>query len=92
MRCLPNIDSIIPGQIQDLGSALIELWSLLDTSTVDKKRFDHVTCLISSSVDEVSSQGSLSLDVIERVCSLSVPVYGCFLDLAYSYLSVEHPE
>lgn len=53
-------------KIQDLGSALMELWGLLDTSTVEQKKFEHVTYLISSSVDEVTKPGSLSEDVIER--------------------------
>ncbi|KAI8026893.1 65-kDa microtubule-associated protein 5 [Camellia lanceoleosa] len=54
------------GKLQDFGRALIELWSLMDTSVEEQKRFDHVTCLITSSVDEVSKPGSLSLDVIEQ--------------------------
>ncbi|CAO2820815.1 unnamed protein product [Amaranthus hypochondriacus] len=53
-------------KIKDLGIALVELWSLLDTSTVEQKKFEHVTWLIHSSVDEVTRPGSLSLDVIER--------------------------
>ncbi|KAL2898157.1 65-kDa microtubule-associated protein 5 [Bienertia sinuspersici] len=53
-------------KIQDLGSAFMELWSLLDTSTAEQQKFEHITCLISSSVDEVSRPGSLSLDVIEQ--------------------------
>ncbi|XP_021762347.1 65-kDa microtubule-associated protein 5-like [Chenopodium quinoa] len=53
-------------KIQDLGSALMELWSLLDTPTIEQKKFENLTSLISSSVDEVSRSGSLSLDVIER--------------------------
>ncbi|KAM7511851.1 hypothetical protein LguiB_010726 [Lonicera macranthoides] len=53
-------------KLQNLGSTLIELWNLMDTSVEEQMRFYHVTCLISSSVDEVSRQGSLSLDVIEQ--------------------------
>ncbi|XP_057514143.1 65-kDa microtubule-associated protein 1 isoform X2 [Actinidia eriantha] len=53
-------------KLQDLGSTLMELWSLMDTSVEEQKRFDHVTCLISSSVDEVLKQGCLALDVIEQ--------------------------
>ncbi|KAI8026791.1 65-kDa microtubule-associated protein 5 [Camellia lanceoleosa] len=53
-------------KLQDFGRTLIELWSLMDTSVEEQKRFDHVTCLITSSVDEVSKPGSLSLDVIEQ--------------------------
>lgn len=43
----------------------------MDTSVEEQMRFYHVTCLISSSVDEVSRQGSLSLDVIEQVILLN---------------------
>ncbi|KAL7204777.1 hypothetical protein ACSBR2_017814 [Camellia fascicularis] len=53
-------------KLQDFGRTLIELWSLMDTSVEEQKRFDHVTCLITSSVDEVSKPGSLSLDAIEQ--------------------------
>uniref|UniRef100_A0A2N9EN54 Uncharacterized protein n=1 Tax=Fagus sylvatica TaxID=28930 RepID=A0A2N9EN54_FAGSY len=38
----------------------------MDTPVDERKRFDHVTSLISSSVDEVSRQGCLALDVIEQ--------------------------
>ncbi|KAG1327748.1 65-kDa microtubule-associated protein 5 [Cocos nucifera] len=53
-------------KLQDLGSTFIELWNLMDTPVDVQKRFDHVTCLISASVDTVLDQGSLSLDVIEQ--------------------------
>ena len=52
----------------------MELWSLMDTSVEEQKRFDHVTCLISSSVDEVLKQGCLALGVIEQVIlSIFIP-------------------
>lgn len=53
-------------KLQDLASTLIELWTLMNTSVQEQKRFDHVTCLISSSLDEVSKKGCLALDVIEQ--------------------------
>ncbi|GMI70123.1 microtubule-associated protein 65-5 [Hibiscus trionum] len=54
-------------KLQCLGSTLIELWDLLDTPPDERKRFEHVTSLISSSVDEVLRQGSLGVDIIEQV-------------------------
>uniref|UniRef100_A0A5B7A453 Putative microtubule-associated protein 5 isoform X1 n=1 Tax=Davidia involucrata TaxID=16924 RepID=A0A5B7A453_DAVIN len=54
-------------KLQDLGSTLIELWNLMDTSFEEQKIFEHVTCLISSSVNDVSRQGCLALDVIEQI-------------------------
>ncbi|XP_077242637.1 65-kDa microtubule-associated protein 5-like [Tasmannia lanceolata] len=53
-------------KLQDLGSTLIELWNLMDTPIDEQKRFDHVTCLISASVDEVSRHGCLALDAMEQ--------------------------
>ncbi|XP_068328484.1 65-kDa microtubule-associated protein 5 [Pyrus communis] len=53
-------------KLKYLGSKLIELWNLIETPIDEQKRFDHVTSIISSSVDEVSRQGCLSLDVIEQ--------------------------
>ncbi|KAG4127096.1 hypothetical protein ERO13_D10G198000v2 [Gossypium hirsutum] len=54
-------------KLQCLGSTLIELWDLLDTPPDERKRFEHVSSLISSSVDEVLRQGSLGLDIIEQI-------------------------
>ncbi|KAG6618182.1 65-kDa microtubule-associated protein 5-like [Carya illinoinensis] len=53
-------------KLQDLGRTLVELWNLMETSLDEQKRFEHVTSLISSSVDEVLRQGCLALDVIEK--------------------------
>ncbi|BFG20559.1 65-kDa microtubule-associated protein 5-like [Prunus yedoensis var. nudiflora] len=53
-------------KLQDLGSKLIELWNLMETPNDEQKIFDRVTMLISSSVNDVSRQGCLSLDVIEQ--------------------------
>lgn len=53
-------------KLQDLGSKLIEVWNLMETPTEDRDKFDHVTRLISSSVDVLSRHGCLSLDVIEQ--------------------------
>lgn len=53
-------------KLQDLGSKLIELWNLMETPIDEQKIFDHVTMLISSSVNDVSREGCLSQDVIEQ--------------------------
>ncbi|KAJ0977992.1 hypothetical protein J5N97_013466 [Dioscorea zingiberensis] len=53
-------------KLQGLGSALIELWNLLDTPTDEQKRFNHITFLISESVDTISAQACLASDVIEQ--------------------------
>lgn len=47
----------------------MELWNLMDTPTDEQKKYDFVTSLISSNVDEVSRSGSLAPEVIEQVKS-----------------------
>jgi protein regulator of cytokinesis 1 len=54
-------------QLQNLGSTLIELWSLMDTPLDEQKCFDHVTSLISVSPNTVMPQGCLAHDLIEKV-------------------------
>ncbi|GMH13587.1 hypothetical protein Nepgr_015428 [Nepenthes gracilis] len=44
----------------------IDLWNLMDTPDNYRHLFDHVTCNISSSVDEVTIPGALALDLIEQ--------------------------
>lgn len=54
-------------QLQELGGQLFDLWNLMDTPVEERDLFDHITCFISSSVDEVTVSGSLALDLIEQV-------------------------
>ncbi|KAH9752464.1 65-kDa microtubule-associated protein 5 [Citrus sinensis] len=54
-------------KLQSLGNALIKLWDLLETPVNEQRKVDHVTSLVSSSVDEVSMLGCLALDVIEQM-------------------------
>uniref|UniRef100_A0A2P2MAF3 65-kDa microtubule-associated protein 1-like n=1 Tax=Rhizophora mucronata TaxID=61149 RepID=A0A2P2MAF3_RHIMU len=53
-------------KLQELASQLIDLWNLMDTPAEERKLFDHVTCNLSSSVDEVTVPGALALDLIEQ--------------------------
>lgn len=46
---------------------LVELWDLMDIPIEDRRKWNHITTLSSSSVNEVSRQGSLALEVIEQV-------------------------
>lgn len=39
----------------------------MDTSIEERKLFDHVTCNMSASVDEVTVPGALAMDLIEQV-------------------------
>lgn len=42
----------------------------MDAPQEERKLFDHVTCNISASVDEVTLAGALAMDVIEQVLSI----------------------
>ncbi|KAI6690601.1 hypothetical protein NL676_027429 [Syzygium grande] len=53
-------------KLQALASQLIDLWNLMDTAEEDRALFDHVTCNIGASVDEVTVPGALALDLIEQ--------------------------
>ncbi|KAF8409643.1 hypothetical protein HHK36_005721 [Tetracentron sinense] len=53
-------------KLQELASQLIDLWNLMDTPMEEQSLFDHVTCNISASVDEVTIPGALALDLIEQ--------------------------
>ncbi|GLT83605.1 hypothetical protein SLE2022_018830 [Rubroshorea leprosula] len=53
-------------KLQELATQLIDLWNLMDTPEEERRLFDHVTCNISASVDEVTVRGALALDLIEQ--------------------------
>ncbi|XP_073298929.1 65-kDa microtubule-associated protein 1-like isoform X1 [Primulina huaijiensis] len=53
-------------KLQELVTQLIDLWNLMDTPQEERKLFDHVTCNISVSVDEVTIPGALALDLVEQ--------------------------
>ncbi|KAF8009091.1 hypothetical protein BT93_J0165 [Corymbia citriodora subsp. variegata] len=53
-------------KLQELATQLIDLWNLMDTSEEERQLFDHVTCHISASVDEVTAPGALAMDLIEQ--------------------------
>ncbi|XP_050282844.1 65-kDa microtubule-associated protein 5 isoform X1 [Quercus robur] len=74
-------------KLKDLGRTLTDLWNLMDTPVDEQKRFGHVISVISSSVDEVSRQGCLALDVIEQteieVAQLNVLKSGKMKELVF---------
>ncbi|KAJ4981109.1 hypothetical protein NE237_031946 [Protea cynaroides] len=53
-------------KLQELAAQLIDLWNLMDTPAEERSFFDHVTCNISATVDEVTVPGALALDLIEQ--------------------------
>lgn len=54
-------------KLQESARQLLDLWNLMDTPDEERGFFDHVTCNISASVDEVTVPGALALDLIEQV-------------------------
>ncbi|CAN6220818.1 unnamed protein product [Urochloa humidicola] len=53
-------------EIQALASQLSDLWNLMDAPVEERQPFHHITCNISSTLDEVTASGALALDVIEE--------------------------
>ncbi|GAA0168377.1 non-motor microtubule binding protein [Lithospermum erythrorhizon] len=53
-------------KLKELGTMLTVLWNIMDTPPEERKEFDHVTCFLSSSEDEVLSDGCLASSVIEQ--------------------------
>ncbi|CAI0421041.1 unnamed protein product [Linum tenue] len=56
----------ICAEIAGNDKTLMGLWDLMDTNVEEQGKFDHVTSLVSSSLDEVSIKGCLALEVIEQ--------------------------
>ncbi|XP_038685646.1 65-kDa microtubule-associated protein 1-like isoform X2 [Tripterygium wilfordii] len=53
-------------KLQELATQLIDLWNLMDTPIDERRLFDHVTCNVSTSIDEVTVAGAVALDLIEQ--------------------------
>ncbi|GMP61794.1 hypothetical protein CsSME_00024120 [Camellia sinensis var. sinensis] len=51
-------------QVQDLGTTMVELWSLMDTPVEEQLMFQNVTKKIAVSENEITEPNSLSLDFI----------------------------
>ncbi|XVF73391.1 hypothetical protein PTKIN_Ptkin12aG0198200 [Pterospermum kingtungense] len=54
-------------KIQDLASALLELWHLMDTPVEEQQAFLNVTCKIASTEPEFTEPNMLSIDCIKHV-------------------------
>uniref|UniRef100_M1CUA1 PLE n=3 Tax=Solanum tuberosum TaxID=4113 RepID=M1CUA1_SOLTU len=53
-------------KLHQLGKSLTNLWNLMDTPQKDRARFSNVTALISLSSKDISTPGSLTLDIIQQ--------------------------
>lgn len=47
----------------------------MDTPDEERRHFDHVTCNMSATVDEVTVPGALALDLIEQVFLIFYQVF-----------------
>lgn len=57
-------------QIKELGTSMLELWSIMDTLAEEQQVFQHITCLIPTIEDEIVGQSCLSVETIEQVRAL----------------------
>ncbi|XP_057464349.1 65-kDa microtubule-associated protein 1-like [Actinidia eriantha] len=53
-------------KLQELATQLIDLWNLMDTPEEERSLFNHVTCNIVASVNEVTIPGALAMDLVEQ--------------------------
>ncbi|KAK1279088.1 65-kDa microtubule-associated protein 6 [Acorus gramineus] len=53
-------------KLKDIVKSLFELWSLMDTSEEERRRFGKVACVLGSPEEEVSHSGILSPEMIEQ--------------------------
>ncbi|KAH9561477.1 hypothetical protein CY35_05G023900 [Sphagnum magellanicum] len=53
-------------KLRDLGMSLIELWNLMDTPLEDQQSFQHITCNIAVTEEDITLPGSLALGIIDQ--------------------------
>ncbi|CAN0877897.1 65-kDa microtubule-associated protein 3 [Linum grandiflorum] len=54
-------------KLQDLATAMLELWNLMDTPIEEQQRFQNVTCNIAAAEHEINEPNTLSLDFLNFV-------------------------
>ncbi|XP_010555626.1 PREDICTED: 65-kDa microtubule-associated protein 3-like [Tarenaya hassleriana] len=54
-------------RLQDLATAMLELWNLMDTPIEEQQEFQHVTCNVAASEHEITEPNSLSEDFLKYV-------------------------
>ncbi|GAB4825996.1 hypothetical protein Ancab_008865 [Ancistrocladus abbreviatus] len=54
-------------RLQDLATAMLELWNLMDTPVDEQQAFQNVTCNVAASEDELNEPNMLSSDFIKIV-------------------------
>ena len=66
IQTLKNEKKLRIQKLQDLGTSLVELWNLMDTSKEERERCRNVVCDLGALDTEVTSAGSLALDIIDE--------------------------
>ncbi|KAK8627888.1 hypothetical protein V6N13_135485 [Hibiscus sabdariffa] len=54
-------------RLQDLATAMLELWNLMDTPIEEQQMFQNVTCNVAASEHEITEPNTLSVDFINYV-------------------------
>ncbi|KAJ6853509.1 65-kDa microtubule-associated protein 3-like [Iris pallida] len=54
-------------KLQDLATAMFEMWNLMDTPAEEQQKFQTITCNIAASEHEITEPNSLSEDFIKYV-------------------------
>ncbi|XP_006647805.1 65-kDa microtubule-associated protein 1-like [Oryza brachyantha] len=53
-------------KLHELATQLNDLWDLMDTPMEERSLFDHVSCNITATVEEVTNLEALAIDVIDQ--------------------------
>lgn len=61
---------------------MLEFWSLMGTPVEEQQVFEHVTCHISASEEDIVDPSSLSVETIEEVGWASLLVDRCSIDVS----------
>ncbi|CAM0954042.1 unnamed protein product [Alopecurus aequalis] len=54
-------------KLQDLSSAMLELWNLMDTPIEEQQVYQNITCNIAASESEITEANALSIDFLSYV-------------------------
>ncbi|CAL1379757.1 unnamed protein product [Linum trigynum] len=56
-------------KLQDLATAMLELWNLMDTPIEEQQAFQNVTCNIAAAEHEITEPNTLSMDFLNFVAA-----------------------
>ncbi|CAI0555366.1 unnamed protein product [Linum tenue] len=56
-------------KLQDLATAMLELWNLMDTPIEEQQAFQNVTCNIAAAEHEITEPNTLSMDFLNFVAT-----------------------